>query len=202
MRIGIGVVTLTVAFSFTGWARAQCTTDNDCKGDRVCEAGQCKQPTELPPSPPPPPAARENSVAPTAEPPTSAPLSEAPRSVEVSPAVRTWHRRSKGAMAGGIVLTSIGPLVALGGLAILFDAEGHCLQSIERGTEDDSYEDCLTEREALGYIVMGGGFGLVAGGIPLIIWGADKVPNEPQAEATLRPWLGPTGGGLSLRLSM
>src|SRR6185436_19383962 len=75
LRVLVAVLILAVP----GVALAQCTRDTDCKGDRVCERGNCITPAEraapprpeytAPPPPPPvqtpiarpPPARREGS---------------------------------------------------------------------------------------------------------------------------------------------
>jgi hypothetical protein len=41
MRIGIGVVVVLLALGTSGLARAACTKDTDCKGDRICDGGTC-----------------------------------------------------------------------------------------------------------------------------------------------------------------
>jgi hypothetical protein len=58
---GVAVVTAYVVLMAPFWAHAQCKADVDCKGDRICENGQCVDPrtkkADPPPSvvPPPPP---------------------------------------------------------------------------------------------------------------------------------------------------
>lgn len=63
--LALAVVVLTASA-----ARAQCTMDTECKGDRVCEAGQCVSPppgtgaVTVPPPPPPSPPRAENDGGP------------------------------------------------------------------------------------------------------------------------------------------
>jgi hypothetical protein len=41
MRGGIVILVVAVVVLVSGVARAECAKDTDCKGDRICEAGQC-----------------------------------------------------------------------------------------------------------------------------------------------------------------
>ena len=43
---------------------------------------------------------------------------------------------------------------------------------------------------------------LVAVGVPLIVIGAKKEPAEPDATATITPWVTPAAVGVGLRVSM
>src|SRR5687768_10320882 len=38
---GLGVMVAALALLLSGVARAECSKDTDCKGDRICDAGQC-----------------------------------------------------------------------------------------------------------------------------------------------------------------
>lgn len=64
---------------FSGVARAQCTKDTDCKGDRICEEGKCTSPVPVTPAPAPPAAAVAPALPPVVQPP-------APEPTEASPA--------------------------------------------------------------------------------------------------------------------
>ena len=52
------LVSVLLAVSIMFWAQVvwACGSDMDCKGDRICQASQCVNPTALPDSPPPPPS--------------------------------------------------------------------------------------------------------------------------------------------------
>jgi len=90
------------------------------------------------------------------------------------------RRRSGGAIAGGIVMTSIGGLGVLGGG-----------MGVALADRDD------TKRTA--GIVTGLGAALVAGGIPVIVWGARKVgPEKPAKEPPASLSVSP--GGASFRM--
>lgn len=203
MRLWIGVVTVSIVLSLSGWVRAQCGTDNDCKGDRICEAGECKQPPAMPPPPAPPPASDAPADSTRHEGPIATPIA-GPAQTPAAPAVKasvtdveptpeqSWHRRSGGAIAGGIVMVSMGALASLGGLAVLNESAGHC----------DNFGDCISKDEAIGYVLLGGGLGLAGGGLALIVWGAKKVPSYPAAQARLGAWLCPGSAGMSLGLEM
>jgi hypothetical protein len=127
-----------------------------------------------------------------------------PISAEPSPAEPTWHRRSKGAMAGGIVMTSIGPLVALVGAALVASASDRCAREYSRESlsGESDFEGCVSTRETGGYVVAATGIAITAVGIPLIIWGAKKEPNLPEAAGSISTWVSPSSAGLRLRLSL
>jgi hypothetical protein len=212
-------------------ANAQCTKDTDCKGDRVCEAGKCTSP--LPPAPAAPPGAEdatspgpgaETGAAAGSEPPASAPAaapvnlqlqtspSEAAPPAATAPLERDeprTRRRSRGAMVGGIVMVSVGPLALLGALAAN-NAQEKCDANLERDYPDhrlpssERYrEDECNEYSVPLYLFGIGGAVLTAAGIPLIIYGAKSVPNNPpRASLRVLPWAGPTSSGLRLRLDL
>ncbi len=185
-------------------ARAECTKDVDCKGDRVCEGGECKDPAALPPPPAPPVAAP--AVAPAEAPPShpaaSAPPPPAPAAAPLVPAAGPTHdayffdddpptskpkkRIGKpGVLAVGIVLTAAAPIVLMAGVL---------------SSTCNRYEgvDCADENaRLLGLSVAS--LALLGAGIPLIVIGAKRVPVRSVSAA---PWIGPRDGGLVLRLTM
>lgn len=209
-------------------AHAQCTKDVDCKGDRVCEGGQCTSP--VPAAPPaaapgepvngepvtldespategqsaPPPAVE----GPTAEVPSRIPVIP-PEAVEPlgadEPAVR---RRSRGMMIGGIVMVSIGPLALLGALSAR-NSQENCDSALEDQYPNHvvpAYDEPELERcdgYTLPIYLLGiGGAVLVGAGVPMIIYGAKNVPTKPASRAQLLPWATPQSGGLRLRLTL
>lgn len=212
-------------------ANAQCTKDTDCKGDRVCEGGKCTSP--LPPAPaappgsdaaaPPGPGATTDAAPVDAQPapaPAAAPVdlqlqaspSEMATAGASAPLERDepqTKRRSRGAMIGGIVMVSVGPIALLGALAAK-NAQEQCDANLERDYPDhrlppsERYreEECNNYSVPL-YLFGIGGAVLTAAGIPLIIYGAKSVPNgPPRASLSVLPWAGPTSSGLRLRLDL
>lgn len=74
-------------------ARAQCTKDVDCKGDRVCEGGKCTSPAAAPPTAPPAatdavPAEGAAPEGATPAPAEGSPAPEQPPAPEAAPAAR------------------------------------------------------------------------------------------------------------------
>jgi hypothetical protein len=212
-------------------ANAQCTKDTDCKGDRVCDAGKCTSP--LPPAPAAPPGSEAGpgpgpgavtDAAPTDAQPVPAPApapvnlqmqsspSEAAPAGATAPLERDepqTKRRSRAAMIGGIVMVSVGPIALLGALAAK-NAQEQCDSNLERDYPDhrlptsERYraQECNNYSVPL-YLFGIGGAVLTAAGIPLIIYGAKKVPNgPPRASLSVLPWAGPTSSGLRLRLDL
>jgi hypothetical protein len=106
------------------------------------------------------------------------------------------RRHSTGMMTGGIVMVSLAPVAFLvSGIAAL--GKGLC----NVGTEDrfDSCDDY--DPTIYGSLIVG--FGLLGGGIPLIVIGAKKEPvGNSTPAATLSPWASPSAAGLSLRLNL
>ncbi len=172
------LVAAVVLFSSAG-AQAQCTMDKDCKGDRVCEAGQCTTPAdeaEVPPADTP----AAGAAAPAPQPDVRFfDDDEQPRKVKK-------RLTSPGMMAGGIVLTSAGPIFLMVGVLTT-----HC-----------SYESRLDGSCNAGTRLLAFGLGaaaLVGVGIPLIVMGAKRVPARHVA---LAPWLSPEHAGLQLHLEL
>jgi hypothetical protein len=99
---------------------------------------------------------------------------------------RATERRSVGAMVGGIVLVSVGG-VMLVGAAIGADV----------AATDCAFDNCTSSfpGAAVGFLV--GGLVAIAVGIPLLIYGARRVPvgpssDPPQANA-IPAWVGAPG---------
>lgn len=126
-------------------ARAQCTKDTDCKGERVCEAGKCTMPPPTPEAAPTPavvaPVAAEApaiAATPEAQPAAPAAASAEPGTpaatttpaaatpaatpapalaVEPLPEQPKLVRKSKPLMVTGIILSSVAPVALLAALA-------------------------------------------------------------------------------------
>lgn len=98
------------------------------------------------------------------------------------------ERRSTGMMVGGIVLLSAGGLAMVIGSSLALTSSTTCnFDGFGCSSSGDS--------EAAGYGVLIGGAVALAVGIPLLIYGAKKVPAQPEATAVAAPaWVGAPGG--------
>lgn len=172
----------------TSLAQAQCAKDTDCKGERVCEQGKCIEPVAAVP-----PAAPQAPAVPPAAPepvPAVAP-SAPPQPTTPKPKMR---RHSTGMMVGGIVMVALAPpaLIVAGFSGLLKlgcnvgdeNSDRHC---------DDSY-DPVIYGSLLSAVV------LVAVGVPLLVVGAKREPDE--TTATVSPFLAPGGAGLGVRVDL
>lgn len=193
MRGGFWAVLVAAAIvCSSAVARAQCTKDTDCKGERVCEAGQCTGPapsaapaTPVPPQPQEAPPAEPNLAPRTASRPARV-LSPEP---ELEPDQRFFTHeeprkpakrlRSPGMMAGGIVLTSLGPVLLMAGVL------------------SSSCPGCSSGPRMLAFVL--GAATCIGIGVPLIVMGAKRVPVH---QVTLAPWLAPRQAGMQLQLSL
>lgn len=193
-------------------AHAQCTKDTDCKGDRVCDAGKCTAPKRSAAPPDgatastdaavtPAPGAGAVATAPTA----AAPLvPETPIKREEPPV----PRRSRFAMTAGVFMVSVAPF-ALIGAAVARNSQSDCDAAIDRDYPDHHLptsqkfrvEQCNGYSTPI-YVLAIGGSVLAAAGIPLIIYGARRVPTHASASLQLLPWAGRQSGGLGLRLEL
>lgn len=184
--------------------------------------------TETPATPPPgtdsaaPPAPTggeqpaTEAPAPAAAPLVNVQLDPAPNSAAPDAALTPLHedepqsrRRSKNAMIAGIAMVSVGPIALLGALAAK-NAQERCDTNLENDYPDhrlppsERYrvEECNDYSVPL-YVFGIGGLVLTAAGIPLIVYGAKRVPlKPPSASLHLQPWASPGSGGLRLRLDM
>lgn len=165
---------------FATSAHAACGSDNDCKGDRICEDGACVDPPTT--------ARLASKGSPAAQPaqpallPAPAPALPPPRLV----------RHSTGMMVGGIVMVSLSPV------AFLLAAAGAIGQSFCNIDASDSSSCHENDTLIVGSLITG--IGLVGGGIPLIVIGAHKEPAEP--EARIQPWATRSAAGLALQLDL
>lgn len=102
------------------------------------------------------------------------------------------ERRSTGMMVGGVVLLSVGGL----GLVI---GSSLALSSSASTTCDFRFGGCSSSSggsQTAGYGVLIGGAIAVAVGIPLLIYGAKKVPARAEDPTAPSPsaWIGAPGG--------
>lgn len=170
-----GSAALISLLCFAHGAAAECTKDIECKGTRICEAGVCVESNE--------PAEVHAADTDTAE-----PSDEPPPPYEPSNAGGT-HRRSPGLKIAGIVLTVAGGISGLTALSFGL-AAATCDENSVAGSLCGTYED-LTLVGAIGFVVLAGA------GIPMIIVGGERVPNEA-TRLQLSPWASSNSGGLRL----
>ena len=112
-------------------------------------------------------------------------------------------------MIAGIAMVSVGPIALLGALAAK-NGQERCDDNLERDYPDhrlppsERYRVNECNDYSLPLYLFGiGGLVLTAAGIPLIVYGAKKLPvNPPSASLHLQPWASPGSGGLRLRLDM
>jgi hypothetical protein len=174
--------------------------DNDCKGDRVCEQGQCVAPP-APAALPPAPAAPAGAAPAAAGAPAPLAAAPPPAPVDAPPPPPTMVRHSSGMMAGGIVMVSLTPvalLVALGASVsqsvCKVDNGGYYDSS---GTYTGYRRDCNNDGLIYGSLLTAAA--LVGVGIPLIVIGAKK---EPEGSAIIAPWATPTAAGIGLHINL
>ena len=174
MRGGFGGVMVALAIAATATvARAQCATDQECKGDRICEAGQCVAP--------PAPAAQADASA-------DAPVErerffEEPE--DEKPRKGKKRIGNPGLMIGGIVLASAAPIVLGVGVAT-----ASC--SSDGG---DTRCDIGERVVAFGLISLA----MVGAAVPMIVIGAKRVPVR---QVAIGPLLAPGLSGLQLQLRL
>lgn len=185
MRLGIFRVALgTVAcLLVASAAQAQCSIDNDCPGEQICEESVCA----APPTPAAVPQVQPRYQAPAVE---HAPVATAPganlaleaQAPEDEGEAREKRKKNRGPrhstamMVGGIVMTSFAPIALLVGTAAIMTGN--------------------PEYFVGGYAATGVLCGV---GIPLIVIGGRR---KPLAAASLTPWLTPQSTGLGLRLEL
>lgn len=106
-------------------------------------------------------------------------------------------------MATGIVLTSASLPFMLIAAAISSQAASDCAHGKTTGNAADyeQWRSCQDARQSRGYAIVGTGIVMLGVGIPLIVYGAKKVPDG-NATATLTPWMSPTAGGATFRLTL
>jgi hypothetical protein len=173
-------------------ARAECGKDTDCKGDRVCNHGECVEPEAV---------SRE----------TEPRLSE-PRVIAVDSRPRedqerrraeldvSYHPRSVPLMVGGIVLIVAAPVLLVGGGSLSQQTKDECRASHTAGAARDACDD--DNRKRVTNILLGS-VALLAVGIPLTFVGAKGVRDDNLGpEALLVPYATPNQGGLALRLRL
>lgn len=95
-------------------------------------------------------------------------------------------------------MISIGTVLL--GLGAVARSQESCSDS---GADTDAvYGRCNDRIAPSTYALLITGGLLSAGGIPLIIYGAKRVPASPPRSAALLPWLTVNGAGLRLRLDL
>ncbi|MDF3069159.1 MAG: putative rane protein [Polyangiaceae bacterium] len=181
VSVGLGSVALLLSVS----ARAQCSMDTECKGERICEQGRCVDP------PVPAPAALAAPPAPVVVAPVAPPALP-----PEEPAPPKMVRHSKGMMAGGIVMTALAPV------ALIVSGTAALSQSVCGWGDDSSYygDRCDYDGVIYGSLVVGAV--LLGVGIPLIVIGSKKEPESEHLSATVTPWATPSAAGLGVRVEL
>ena len=191
-RSVVGVLAFAAMISASTLARADCTKDTDCKGDRVCTAGACVDPaspkvqTPDDTAQPVPPVVA--SLPPPAPPP--APVVASP----AAPAQRTQSRPQRetgtrdtgvGLFVGGLVLDAIGAGMYYGG---------------SRAKCDLGKSDCNTVAQAgIGVLIVGGLLTVV--GISVWVVGSSQGPVAAARNRRVVPYVnvGLSGGEASFQ---
>jgi hypothetical protein len=104
--------------------------------------------------------------------------------------------RSTPMVIGGGVMVATGPLLLA--IALLTKDLDDCAD-LGRTLTAEERDACSNDGRTYGLAI--GGVLLLAGGIPLIVIGGEKVPAT-SPRASLGPWLGPELAGLKLRLDL
>ena len=111
------------------------------------------------------------------------------------------HHRSTPLMVGGIVVTSVGPLLWMAGLLISVSENTTCLTAAGGSYDTTVRERCRDRANGSALGVLLAGTVLVGAGIPIIIYGAQKVPDT-SVTASVAPWLAAGQAGLQLRVEL
>jgi hypothetical protein len=177
-----GSAALISLLCFGRAAAAECTKDTDCKGSRICEQGQCVASNE-----------------PSDQPVTNLDSDrEATREHRNSRAIGGTRRRSTGLMVTGIVLTAAGGISALTAVSFVI-AGSTCTNTSTTSsysTSTDSTCDTFTDLTLVSGIAA---IALIGIGLPLVIVGGSRVPNEQATRRlVLTPWANSNSTGLSL----
>ncbi|MBX3213703.1 MAG: hypothetical protein KF850_16815 [Labilithrix sp.] len=213
LRTLAGLAALTLGVALSREARAECTTDIECKGERICVEGVCVDPpaTEVAPAPPTTivdPPATEVAPAPPptmiAEPPAP-PSDETP--AEARRAAPRMERRSTGLFVAGIVSLALVPVagtVAFWGAAsksmCTFDESSDAQQAAFLGQPRPRPANC-GRHDATIYGGLAASAVLLGGGLTMLLVGVKKVPVERASEVSVRPLLSPTVAGVGLSTS-
>jgi hypothetical protein len=118
---------------------------------------------------------------------------------------RGYRRRNPGLMTTGIVLTSASLPVLLIAAVISSNAYDDCVSdlratSVESSGRLDEIDDCQEARRTRSVAILLTTSAMLGVGIPLIVYGAKKVPAAEQA--TVTPWVTPRAAGATLTLSL
>lgn len=105
----------------------------------------------------------------------------------------TTRRRSTPLMVSGIVLTGIGAVSALYGIAALLDDGNPCLPL-------QSDAECQDQSpRTVGVVLTITAGALVATGVPFILVGGTRVPRDPPPGVSAELLVAPNGGAVRLR---
>ena len=125
--------------------------------------------------------------------------------VDAQDAPRVYRRRSPGLMTTGIVLTSSSLPFLLVTAVLSSNAYDGCVDDVQAdnlasSARLDEIDDCLEARRTRSVAILLTTSALLGVGIPLIVYGAKKVPAGEQA--TITPWVSPRAAGATLTLSL
>jgi hypothetical protein len=108
-------------------------------------------------------------------------------------------------MTTGIVLTSSSLPFLLVTAVLSSNAYDDCISDLRgdhvvSSAQLDPINDCTEARRTRSVAILLGTAAMLGVGIPLIVYGAKRVPDTERA--TLTPWVSPTAAGATLRLSL
>jgi hypothetical protein len=108
-------------------------------------------------------------------------------------------------MTAGIVMTASALPLGLVGAYMSDQSYKECLRDAVPTSSGQSYDydyekDCKNSRETRNVVIGVLAIAMIGVGIPLIVYGAKRVPST--AEVTLTPWVSPIAAGATFRLSM
>jgi hypothetical protein len=178
-------------------ALAECTKDNECKGERICVDGACVDPPSRMP-------VATSAPAEAAEPArvAAAPSVPVERGADTPPAPLT-ERRSQALFVAGIVTMALTPVAALVAVNGVLEKE-HCQNVQEMNVDMPPTLHFPTQNcSAYDGRIYGGAIAAVAlfgGGLAMLLYGAKRVPVETKSSAmSFVPWTTGSATGLELK---
>lgn len=93
-------------------------------------------------------------------------------------------------------------MTSIGAVLLGLGAVAHSQEGCNSGVEGDAVYRCTDRVAPSTYALFITGGLLAAGGIPMIIYGAKRVPAPPATTASVVPWATPNSAGLHLRFEL